>query len=78
MAVPSRAVFFFFQRNFFASDPRVHLAPRDLLEDRLSRVKSILPNRLCRSKSRLAKASQEITKAVVRRLDSGVLRGLEK
>jgi hypothetical protein len=76
--VPLRAVFFFIQRNFFASDPRVHLAPRDLLEYRLPRVTSILPNRLYQSKSRLAKASREITKAVVRILDAGVFRDLEK
>ena len=78
MAAAFPTAFFFIQQIFFASDPRVQLAPRDLLEDRLPRVKSILPNRLCRSKSRLAKASREITKAAARSLDAGVLRGLEK
>jgi hypothetical protein len=72
MAAPLRVIFFFIQRIFFSSDPRVQLAPREFLEDRLSRVKSILPNRLCRSRSRLAKASREITQAVVRRLDARV------
>jgi len=78
MAAPLRGIFFFIQRNFFAADPWLQVAPRDLHEDRLQRVKSLLPNRLCRSKSRLAKASREITKAVVRSLDAGVFRGLEK
>jgi hypothetical protein len=78
MAAPLRGIFFLIQRNFFASDPRVQLAPRDLLEDRLPRVKSILPSRLCRSKSRLAKASREVAKAVAGSLDAGVFRGLEK
>jgi len=75
MAAPLRVIFFFIQRNFFSSDPRVQLAPRDLLEDRLSRAKSILPNR---SRSRLAIASREITKAVVGSLDARVSRDLEK
>jgi hypothetical protein len=66
------------QQIFFAFEPRVQLAPRDFLEDRLPRVKSILPNRLCRSKSRLAKAPREIVKAVARSLDTGVFRGIEK
>jgi hypothetical protein len=78
LAAAFRAAFFFIQQIFFASDPRIQLAPRDLHDDRLQRVKSILPNRLCRSKSRLANASREITKAVVRSLDAGVFRGLEK
>jgi hypothetical protein len=78
MAAPLRVIFFFIQQNFFASDPRVQLPPRDLREDRSPRVKSIPPNRLCRSKSRLAKASREISKAVVRSLDADVFRVLEK
>jgi hypothetical protein len=78
MAAPLRGIFFLIQRNFFACDPRVRLAPRDLIEDHLSRVKTVLPNGLCRSKSRLAKASREITKAVVGSLDTRVFRGLEK
>jgi hypothetical protein len=78
MAAPLRGIFFLIQRNFFASDPCVQLAPRDLLEDGAPRVKSILPNCFCQSKSRLAKASREIAKAVVRSLDAGLFRGLEK
>jgi hypothetical protein len=78
LAAPFPTVFFLIQRIFFASDPRVQLAPRDLLEEGAPRVKSILPNRLCRSKSRLAKASREIAKTVARSLDAGVFRGLEK
>jgi hypothetical protein len=78
MAAPLRVIFFFIQRNFFASDPRVQLPPRNLLEDRSPRVKKIPPNRLCRSKSRLAKASREIAKTVARSLDAGMFRGLEK
>jgi hypothetical protein len=71
-------IFFFIQRNFFARDPWLQLAPRDLLEGRLPQLKSILPNRLCRSKSRLAKAPREIATAVARSLDAGVFRSLEK
>src|ERR1700730_19396087 len=78
MAAPLRGIFFLIQRNFFACDPRVRLAPRVLIEDHLSRVKTVLPNGLCRSKSRFAKASREITKAVVGSLDTRVSRGLEK
>jgi len=78
MAAAFPTAFFFVQRNFFASGPRFQLAPRDLLEDRLPRVKSILPNRFCRSKPRLAKASREITKAVAGSLDACPFRGLEK
>jgi hypothetical protein len=78
MAAPFLTTFFFIQRNFFAADPWLQLAPRDLLEDGAPKVKPILPNRLCRSKSRLAKASREIAKTVARSLDAGVCRGLEK
>src|SRR5947209_13495067 len=39
MAAQLRIIFFFIQRIFFSSGPRVQLAPRDLHEDRLSRVK---------------------------------------
>jgi hypothetical protein len=78
LAAAFPAAFFLIQQIFFAFDPRVQLAPRDLLEDCLPRVKSILPNRLCRSKSRPAKAPREIAKAVARSLDAGVFRGFEK
>jgi hypothetical protein len=70
--------FFFNQQIFFAADPWLQMAPRDLLEDRLPRVKLVLPNRLFRSKSRLAKPTREITKAVVRSLDARVFPGVEK
>jgi hypothetical protein len=73
MAAAFLTAFFFIQQIFFAADPCLQLAPRDLHEDRLPRVKSVLPNGLCRSKSRLAKALREIAKAVVRSLDAGVL-----
>jgi hypothetical protein len=72
LATAFPTTFFFIQRNFFASDPRAQMAPRDWLEDRVSRVKSILPNRLRRSKSRLANASREIAKAGLRSRDAGV------
>jgi hypothetical protein len=78
MAAAFPTEFFFIQQIFFASDPRVQLATRDLPEVRLPRVETILPNRLRRSKSRLAKASRETTKTAARTLDAGVLRGLEK
>jgi hypothetical protein len=78
LAAAFPTAFFFIQQIFFAFDPRVQLPPRDLLEDGLPRVKSILPNRLCRSKSRLPKAPREIAKAVARSLDAGVFRGIEK
>jgi hypothetical protein len=70
--------FFLIQQFFFAFDPRVQLAPRDLLEDRLPRVKSIQPNRLCKPKSRLARAPREVAKEVARSLDAGMFRCLEK
>jgi hypothetical protein len=78
LAAAFPTAFFLIQQFFFAFDPRVQLAPRDLLEDRLPRVKSIQPNRLCKLKSRLAKAPREIVKAVARSLDARVFRGLEK
>jgi len=70
--------FSFIQQIFFAADPWLKLTLRDLLEDRLPQVTLVLPNRLCRSKSRLAKPTREITKAVVRSLDAGVFRGVEQ
>jgi hypothetical protein len=78
LAAAFPTAFFLIQQFFFAFDPRVQLAPRDLLEDRLPRVKSIQPNRLCKSKSRLAKSPREIAKAVAGSLDARVFRGLEK
>jgi hypothetical protein len=78
LAAAFPTAFFLIQQFFFAFDPCVQLAPRDLLEDRLPRVKSIQPNRLCKSKSRLAKAPREIAKAVAGSLDARVFRGLEK
>jgi hypothetical protein len=78
MAAAFPTAFFFIQQIFFAADPWLKLAPSDLLEDRLPQVTLVLPNRLWRSKSRLAKPTREIAKAVLRSLDARVFRGLEK